>query len=47
MDPLSYLLSAYLNIVQSTLHQHVVDSTGMELKALEIAHKGQRIPFQY
>ena len=47
MDPISYMFSAYLNSVQTTMHKQITDIMGAELKSVEIEYKGEKIPFQY
>lgn len=43
MDPVSYLFSAYLNLVQ----QQVSDIYGTELKSLVVEYEGEQIPFAF
>ena len=43
MDPVSYLFSAYLNLVQ----QQVTDIYGTEVKALVVQYEGEQVPFSY
>lgn len=43
MDPVSYLFSAYLNLVQ----QQVSDINGTELKSLVVEYEGEQIPFAF
>ena len=43
MDPVSYLFSAYLNLVQ----QQVADIYGTEVKALVVQYEGEQVPFSY
>lgn len=43
MDPVSYLFSAYLNLVQ----QQVTDIYGTEVKALVVPYEGEQVPFSY
>lgn len=43
MDPISYLFSAYLNLVQ----QQVTDIYGTEVKALVVQYEGEQIPFSF
>jgi len=43
MDPVSYLFSAYLNLVQ----QQVSDIYGTELKSLVVEYEGEQIPFVF
>ncbi|UTA46941.1 hypothetical protein L1F30_12295 [Simiduia sp. 21SJ11W-1] len=47
MDPVSMLFGAYLNAVQSTVHNHLTDAMGTELKSINIEYQGTGIPFQY
>ena len=39
MDPISYLFSAYLNLVQ----QQVTDIYGTELKTLVVPYEGEQV----
>ncbi|MDM5070609.1 hypothetical protein [Aeromonas bestiarum] len=43
MDPVSYLFSAYLNLVQ----QQVSDIYGTEPKSLVVEYEGEQIPFVF
>ncbi|ATM00465.1 MULTISPECIES: hypothetical protein [Aeromonas] len=43
MDPVSYLFSAYLNLVQ----QQVSDIYGAEPKSLVVEYEGEQIPFVF
>ncbi|MBL0502180.1 hypothetical protein JD546_14165 [Aeromonas caviae] len=43
MDPISYLFSAYLNLVQ----QQVTDIYGTELKTLVVPYEGEQVPFSF
>lgn len=43
MDPVSYLFSAYLNLVQ----QQVSDIYGSEPKSLVVEYEGEQIPFVF
>ena len=43
MDPVSYLFSAYLNLVQ----QQVTDIYGTELKTLVVPYEGEQVPFSF
>lgn len=47
MDPVAILFSAYLDAVQSSVHSHLTDSLGTELKAVVIEYQGMAVPFQY
>ncbi|MEZ5592087.1 MAG: hypothetical protein R3F53_15770 [Gammaproteobacteria bacterium] len=47
MDPVSFVLSTYLNAVQTNVHNHIVDSMGAEIKAISIEYEGSVIPFTY
>ncbi|MDR6996140.1 hypothetical protein J2Y65_002833 [Aeromonas salmonicida] len=43
MDPVSYLFSAYLNLVQ----QQVADIYGTEVKTLVVEYEGEQVPFAF
>ncbi|WP_429023433.1 hypothetical protein [Aeromonas allosaccharophila] len=43
MDPVSYLFSAYLNLVQ----QQVADIYGTEAKTLVVQYEGESVPFSF
>ena len=43
MDPVSYLFSAYLNLVQ----QQVSDHYGTEPKTLVVEYEGEQVPFAF
>ena len=43
MDPVSYLFSAYPNLVQ----QQVSDHYGSEPKTLVVQYEGEQVPFSY
>lgn len=43
MDPISYLFSAYLNLVQ----QQVTDIYGTEIKTLVVPYEGEQVPFSF
>ncbi|MCH7370643.1 hypothetical protein MM194_05400 [Aeromonas sp. MR16] len=43
MDPVSWLFSAYLNLVQ----QQVSDIYGTEPKALVVEYEGEQVPFAF
>ncbi len=43
MDPVSYLLSAYLNLVQ----QQISDIYGAELKTVAVQYEGESVPFSF
>lgn len=43
MDPVSYLFSAYLNLVQ----QQVSDIYGTELKTLVVQYEGEQVPYSF
>nr|WP_256353269.1 hypothetical protein [Aeromonas sp. sif2416] len=43
VDPISYLFSAYLNLVQ----QQVSDHYGNEAKALVVQYEGEQVPFAF
>ncbi|WP_447829434.1 hypothetical protein [Aeromonas salmonicida] len=43
MDPVSYLFSAYLNLVQ----QQVSDHSGTEPKTLVVEYEGEQVPFAF
>ena len=43
MDPVSYLFSAYLNLVQ----QQISDIYGTELKTVAVQYEGESVPFSF
>jgi len=47
LDPISLVLSAYLEAVQNTVHNAVTDRMGTEIKAISIEYEGLTVPFQY
>lgn len=47
MDPISLVLAAYLDSVQSRVNARLTDTLGTELKAVLIDYQGVRVPFRY
>lgn len=47
MDPIATLFSLYLDTVTNSVHQHLTDTMGTELRAEVIHYQGFDIPFQY
>jgi len=47
LDPISLVLSAYLENVQNTVHSAMTDRIGTEVKAISIEYEGLTVPFQY